>query len=374
MKGGPLRGLRWLAQLSVVSVLWAGVPAYAEIEVVDQAGRTVRLAEPARRIFLSEPGDFAMLAMLDEHPATRIVAWNRWRLDDHTVAQWRSIDPTAFDNIEQLVIDGPQNLSAEALIVHEPDLVVLDHFFGKATQVVRQLEQAGIPVAILKLEPDLTKQNPADGLEKLAVLIGHADRGKEVSEFIRSRRDRVIQRVHGILGKGVQRPTVLMEPHAGIGPCCLSMGVGRSMGDLVILAGGQLIGNEIIEEMSGRLGPEYVIAQDPEVYIGTGGRHLERRGGLVLGVGVEPDTAQASLRRVMERVGLEPIRAVQNGRVHGLWHSGYGIVNLELIATWLHPEHFRDIDPAMTQEEMDRRFMPTRQRGTFWTSLSMTEN
>ena len=76
----------------------------------------------------------------------------------------------------------------------------------------------------------------------------------------------------------------------------------------------------------------------------------------------------------MERVGLEPIRAVQNGRVHGLWHSGYGIVNLELIATWLHPEHFRDIDPAMTQEEMDRRFMPTRQRGTFWTSLSMTEN
>jgi len=147
------------------------------------------------------------------------------------------------------------------------------------------------------------------------------------------------------------------------------MGLGRSMGDMVAIAGGKLIGSEIIDEMSGRLSPEYVIAENPEVYIGTGGRHLEGRAGLVLGVDVDPERARASLRGVMKRVGLQHIRATEQGRVHGLWHSGYGIVGLELIATWLYPEHFDDVDPAATQAEIDERFMPIRRQGTFWTSL-----
>lgn len=353
----------------LAACLMAGAPAGAQVEITDQAGRTVRLAEPARRMIFSEPGDFAILALLDQNPAKRIVAWNRWKLDDRTLEKWRSIDPAAFDDITQMVIDGPQNLSAEALIVHAPDLVVLDHFFGKATHAVRQLEQAGIPVAILTLEPNLTQDNPAEGLEKLAVLIGREARGQEVGRFIRARRDRIVQRVAELDAQGVERPTVLMEPHAGIGACCLSMGLGRSMGDLVVLAGGTLIGSEIIDEMSARLGPEYVIAQNPDVYIGTGGRHLESRGGLMLGVDVEPDVARASLDTVMRRVGLQHISAVENGRVHGVWHSGYAIVNLELIATWLHPEHFAEVDPAATQAEIDQRYMTIRLDGTFWTSL-----
>lgn len=360
---------RLSAALLLVGVLFS-LPSFAQLEITDQAGREVRLEEPAGRIFLSEPGDFAMMAMLVDNPAAHIVAWNRWRLDDHTLEQWRSIDSQAFDSIKQMAIDGPQNLSAEALIMHEPDLVVLDHFFGKAQHVVRQLEQAGVPVAILTLEPDFGRPNPAEGLEKLAVLLGHEQRGREISEFFRSRRDRITQRARELMEQGVPRPSVIMEPHAGIGPCCLSMGVGRSMGDLVILAGGQLIGSEIIEEMSGRLSAEYVIAQDPEVYIGTGGRHLEGRGGLTLGIGVSPEVAQASLRRVVQRVGLQHIRAVTQERVHGIWHSGFGIVNLELIAKWLHPQHFQDIDPAATQAELEQRFLSLRQQGTFWTSFS----
>lgn len=361
--------LNWLLQCGLASFLLAGTPALAQIAIIDQAGRTVKLDVPARRIFFSEPGDFAMLALLDSNPAARIVAWNRWRLDERTREQWRSIDAPAFDRIAQMVIDGPQNLNAESLIMHEPDLVVLDHFFAAARHTIRQLEQAGIPVAILTLEPKLTEENPAEGLEKLAVLIGKAERGKVVSDFIRTRRDRIVARVKRLDEQGIRRPTVLMEPHAGIGPCCLSMGLGRSMGDLVVLAGGTLIGSEIVDEMSGRLGPEYVIAADPEVYIGTGGRHLEARGGLTLGAGVDPKTAQASLATATQRVGLRHIRAMSQGRVHGLWHSGYGIVNLELIAKWLHPEVFSDVDPAETHAFIDERFMPVKQRGTFWTSL-----
>lgn len=363
----------WMASCLLAASVTGGAPAWAQIELVDQAGRTVRLHEPARRVFLSEPGDFAMLAMLDADPAARIVAWNRWRLDERTVAQWRAINPTAFDRIEQLVIDGPQHLSAENIIVHDPDLVVLDHFFGKATHAVRQLEQAGIPVAILTLEPQLTAENPAEGLEKLAVLLGEEERGREISDFIRSRRDHIVEKVSRLEQQGVQKPSVLMEPHAGIGPCCLSMGLGRSMGDLVALAGGRLIGSEIIEEMSGRLSPEYVIAANPAVYIGTGGRHLQSKGGLVLGVDVDPETARQSLTQVMQRMGLQHIGALEQGRVHGLWHSGYGIVHLERIAKWLYPAFFEDLDPAATHAELDAK-MPLTQKGTFWISMDPTKD
>lgn len=373
MRAADVIAKPWLRAVWLCCLLLLSLPAAAQIEIVDQAGRTVRLAEPARRIIFSEPGDFTVLAMLDENPAGRIVAWNRWRLDQHTVNQWRSIDPEAFDRITQMSIDGPHNLNAEALIVHAPDLVVLDHFFGSAKQAVSQLEQAGIPVAILSLEANLRLRHPTEGIEKLAVLIGREERGKEVSAFIQEHLGRITERVAQIKAGGVELPTVLMEPHAGSGPCCLSMGEGRSMGDLVVLAGGQLIGSEIIEDMSGQLSAEYVIASDPAVYIGTGGQHMKARGGLLLGADVDAAASRASLKRVLQRVGLAHTRAVREKRAHGIWHSGFSIVNLELIATWLHPESFKDIDPAATLAEIDRRFMAKSLTGTFWTSLAPAE-
>src|SRR5690606_2187188 len=107
---------QWLWAGVLAAGLLVGLPAHGEIEIVDQAGRSVRLNEPARRIFFSEPGDFAMLALLVENPASRIVAWNRWRLDERTLGSWRSIDSAAFEQIAQLVSDGPQNLNAGYVI------------------------------------------------------------------------------------------------------------------------------------------------------------------------------------------------------------------------------------------------------------------
>lgn len=351
----------WLAMMLLLSL-----PAFAKIEITDQAGRRVTLDKPAQRIFFSEPGDFTVMAMLDRNPAKRIVAWNRWRLDKHTVEHWRSIDPDAFDKIDQLVIDGPQNLNAEMLIASQPDLVVLDQFFGKATQTIKRLEQAGIPVAVLTLEADLRMKNPTDGLEKMAILIGNEARGKELADFIHTHLNRVLDRVAKLKQDKVAQPKVLMEPHAGSGPCCMSVGSGVLMGDLVLLAGGQLLGSEIVEGLSAQLAAEYVIASDPDIYIGTGGRHIEARGGLLLGPGVEPAASVASLKRVTGRIGIAQTKAARNHRTYGIWHSGYPIVNLELVARWLHPGAFADIDPAETQSEIDRRFMAKPLTGTFW--------
>lgn len=364
---------KWISAAWLIGMLLISLPASAQIEITDQAGRTVRLAQPAQRIFFSEPGDFTVMAMLEENPAKRIVAWNRWRLDKHTLAHWRSIDPVAFDKINQMVIDGPQNLNAEMLIANQPDLVVLDHFFANAKQTIARLEQAGIPVAVLNLEADLRDRNATEGLEKMAILIGREQRGREVADFIVRHVQRITQRVARLREQQAALPTVLMEPHAGTGPCCMSVGSGVLMGDLVQMAGGKLLGSEIVEGLSAQLSAEYVIASNPEVYIGTGGRHIEARGGLLLGPDIDAAASRASLQRVTQRIGIAQTSAVRNQRIYGIWHSGYPIVNLELIATWLHPELFSDVDPMATLDEINQRFMAKPLSGTFWVTPNPTQ-
>ena len=67
--------------------------AAAEVAVTDQAGRRVVLSQPAQRIVLTDTSDFITLALIDDRPAQRLVAWNRWRLDADTLGALREADP-----------------------------------------------------------------------------------------------------------------------------------------------------------------------------------------------------------------------------------------------------------------------------------------
>lgn len=359
---------QWLA---LAAALGAG-PALAStqpVQITDLRGRSVRLARPAQRMVLAATDDFVMLSMLAPQPAKNVVAWNKWRLDAQSLQMLRGPDPRAFAHMAQLAIDGPQNLHAEALIALEPDLVVLDPFYAQASQTVSRLEKAGIAVAVLEVSPDLRQAEPTRGLVQFGILTGHEARARELAAFLEQRLARIREGVQRLRARNARLPLVLMEPHAGSAPCCLSMGAGKNLGDMVRMAGGRLIGGELIAGMAGTLSTEYVMAQDPEIYIGTGGLHLQSRGGLLLGPGVAPGQAQDSLRRVVQRTGLAQTRAVRNGQVHGLWHGGLGIVSLECVATWLHPREFADIKPQATLDALNQRFLAASWRGSFWTSL-----
>ncbi|MNT69859.1 hypothetical protein D3C72_2082030 [compost metagenome] len=93
---------------------------------------------------------------------------------------------------------------------------------------------------------------------------------------------------------------------------------------------------------------------------------------MLLGPEVSASQAQFSLQHVIQRTGLSHTRAIRNRRVHGIWHGGLGIVNLECIATWLHPEEFVDVLPQATLDALNQRFLAFPWKGTFWTSLQGT--
>jgi iron complex transport system substrate-binding protein len=191
-------------------------------------------------------------------------------------------------------------------------------------------------------------------------------------DFRREHLDRIRRTVAASPNR--RRPVVFLEAHAGMSSeCCNSPGRGN-VGEYIELAGGNNIGADVLPGSSGRLNLEYVISRAPEVYIGTGGPHLAKAGGLVIGPESTPQATSAALRRLIARPGFQVIRAVRDRRVYALSHqllnSPLDLLAAEALAVWINPELFRDLDPAATLAEMNRRFLPVPMSGTWWLELN----
>lgn len=370
-KPGPMKSIRLLfLSLAVGLVLPAFAALAAAVSITDDAGRTVGMAEPARRIVLTDGMGLVGLAAITRDPVGLLAGWNRGRLDADALEAFRRAVP-AIDAVPDIgeLRSGPA--AVEALIALGPDLVVLDPYYRSAV-AIRQLEAAGITVAVLALTPSVRDAEPAYGIARLSVLIGREAEGKAFSDFVGARLERIRARLEG-LGAD-DRPLVLLEAHAGRGACCLVAGAGQGIGDFIDFVGGRNLGADLVPGMAGQISPEYALAAAPAVYIGTGGAYMKAAGGLTVASSFSPAQARDSLETVLQRVGLAGTGAVSAGRAHGLWHglaiSGINIVAIEAMARWVHPERFADLDPAATLAEIDRRFLAVPLAGTMWIDLA----
>ncbi|MFT4149807.1 MAG: ABC transporter substrate-binding protein [Paracoccaceae bacterium] len=351
-----------------MAILVMATPALAGVSVIDDAGRQVTLDAPARRIVLTDGIGFLALALIDPDPVARLAGWNRGRMDDSALAVLTAELPglAAVPDIGDPDRGGP----VEGLIALAPDLVVLDPYYNRSPAAIDLLESAGIPVAVLALTPTLRAQEPNAGLLRLGTLIGRQDQARAYADFADARIARIQDRVATLPAEA--RPPVLIEAHAGHGPCCISVGAGQGIGDFVGFAGGINIGAEVLPGMSGTLPAEYVLRRAPQVYIGTGGQYLASVGGLVVGPGTEAAAARATLIRVAARPGVAETPAATSGRVHGIWHglaiSAFNVVAIEALARWIHPELFADTDPAATMAEIEARFLAAPLPGALWIS------
>lgn len=358
--------MRLAALLLCLASALLGAPARAAVTIIDDAGRTVTLDTPAARVVLTDGMGFLALALIDPDPVARLAGWNRARLDAPT----RAALARALPGLETVPDTGDLAAggSVEALVALAPDLVVLDPFYDRAPAARRLLEAAGIPVAVLALTPTIRAAEPQEGLIRLGALIGREAEARAYAAFADARLARIRERVAGL----PDRPAVLLEAHAGRGPCCVAPGAGEGIGDFIAFAGGDNIAAPVVPGMAGPLAPEYVIERAPEVYIGTGGAYMAAQGELVLGPGVSEAEARASLLGVLDRPALAATPAVARGRVHGLWHalavSALNVVAVEAMARFIHPDLFADTDPAATLAEIEARFLAAPLPGTLWIS------
>lgn len=369
VKTGLLRLAALLAGVLAVALALVAAPARAA-QVLDLRGRTVTVPDQVRRISIDDSRFLVALALIEPDPVKRLAAWPRdvHRIGDATYRQYLAKFP-ALGKLPQ-VASSAGSFNLEAVLAAAPDVAVVSLESGPSDTQIAQLQAAGIPVVFIDFFSNPFK-NLTPSLRILGQLTGAQKQAEAFIAFRQSHMDRIAQRVARLAP--ADRPTVFMEAHAGMSKdCCNSPGKGN-MGDYIDFVGGHNIGADVLKASTGKLNLEYVMSRDPQVYIATGGAHLEKAGGLVLGAGYDAARARASLRAITQRQGIAQLSAVQRGNAHGLAHqlinSPIDIVAIEAIATWIHPKLFADVDPAKTLAEINQRFLAVPYTGVGWISL-----
>jgi len=361
--------------LLFAALLVTAADASASVTVTDLMRREVSIEKPPERILLGEGLQIVSLALLHPDPVGLLAGWGNdlKRYDPATYALFRERFPQ-LENVPTIGSGVGGAFSVEQALATDPDLVVLSRWQVSGSEaLLRQFEAAGIPVIVVDFF-----ERPLQNVLPSMRILGRALRREAQAEafvgFYEKRLERISER---LAAAAPDEPTVFLHGLPGMLPCCWSAG-SEGIGEYIDFLGGRNIGAEVFASASGgQLSLEYVIAQDPSVYIATGLSDIGE-GGLSIGSGVASRTAAEDLAKISQRPGFADLAATRNGRVHGLWNYFNGgplnILAIEVMAKWLHPRVFADIEPLATLQEINDRFLAAPFEGTYWISLNEVGN
>jgi iron complex transport system substrate-binding protein len=370
MIASPAQLLMRLLLAAAVLLSALASPARAEpVTVTDLFGRSVTLPAPAKRIVLAQGRQLNALGLIHPDPISLLAGWgaDHRRQNPDAYARYLAKFP-AIESVPTVGDGGTQDgFSFEKAVSLSPDLVILSRSLAGTRRgpgdLVERFEAAGIKVAVV----DFFLQPMRDTLSSLRILgklIGHEERAQAYIRFYEERRRLIDERL-----RGAERPSVFMHAHAGGYDCCQTPGKG-TFDDFISAAGGRNIAAAILPGATGQISLEQLLAADPAIYVATGGTHLAKLDGLVLGLGVSRETAAHSFVALLGRPGLAALAAVRNRRAYGLWHlfndTPLHIVAIERLAKWFHPDRFADVDPQATLDEISNRFSAIPLDGALW--------
>jgi iron complex transport system substrate-binding protein len=348
------------------------------LSVVDMLGRTVTLPRTPRRIVLLEGRDMLTMALFHPRPAELVVGWAAAdRFDSDLLRE--GFEMSAGRPIAVVGKQAADTLSLEGILSLEPDLVIASAFMapgGNPQAAVDRLGQLGIPLvfsdASSNTASDAATWHPPrqtlPGLMRMwGGLLDAPVRAEEIVAFIETR-FRALDRCLA----GTERVKTFLEVMSLYDECCWAAGT-RIWGELLSDAGGRSL-DGLDAPWTARLSTEHLIAQEPKVYIATGGGYASAMRPAI-GPGLDAQAGRGGLRRLIERTGFASLPAVRERRVHGIWTGLItvpllNIVFVELAAKWLHPEACSEFDPAATLAEINRRFLFQPLPGPLWANLT----
>lgn len=371
---------RGFLTLTAAAVLSGPARAAGPVQVLDVAGRSVAVQAPVRRMIMGEGRQAYLVAALDrQDPFGRVVGWRddfrKSDLDGYTAYERQ------YPQIARLPSFGGWKDGAfdiEQVIALRPDIVVMNLESKVAIDdggLIGKLERVGIPIAFVDFR-EKPFENAERSIAVMAQLLGREAEGWALTEYRAAQIARVTDRLRGFAGP---RPRVMIERAAGYDEsCCMSFG-NENFGRMVALAGGENIAAKLIPGTFGTVNPEQVVASNPDLVIATGSNwKLLAPDGTWVGVGpgADQELARARLRKLMERPAYRTLPVARSSRVHAIWHqfydSPYQFVAIQVIAKWLHPELFGDLDPDATFREFHERFLPVPYQPGYWVSLTPT--
>lgn len=357
--------------MATVALLLASGSFAQSITVTDIVGREVTLDAPAKRIILGEGRQLTTLALLHPDPVSIVAGWTGdFQKSGGLLHQEYLKAFPAMAEIPVIGSSGKETVSTERIISLKPDLAV----FGagshgpdaRSADVIRQLEAAGIPIVFIdfRLHPFT---NTVPSMLILGKVLGQEKKAEAFAAFYNRR----MNHIKGILAQNPnhEKPKVYMEMIRGNVPPG-SPGKGN-LGEFIEFVGGTNIGTILPGEV-GTLNMEYVISEQPDIYVATG-IAVPGEDGLVIGQNIYTYQTQQSLQGLADRTVVSPLQAIQNNKVYGMWHIFYdsplNIAAVEALAKWTHPELFGKLNPHGVLKEINERFLALPLKGVFFAEL-----
>ena len=366
------RKSRWGIQLLAAATLMGSISSWAAT-VTDIAGRSVEIPAKVDRILLGEGRLFYAVSLLEgKKPFDRIVGWQGdfRKLDPQTYSVYQAKFPE-IDKIPLIGNTTADSVSPEKVLTLNPDVAIFGlsgHGPGRDSQLVKQLEKAGVPVVFVDFRTSPLKNT----LPSMRLLGKVLHREQQAENYINFYQDNV-RLVTDVTSKipDNQKPSVFIELKAATSDDCCGTAGNGNMGDFIDLAGGNNIAKGLLPGALGQINLEKVLSANPDVYIASGAKAPDAKDpGIKLGAKVTEQQARDSLNSAMQRTGISTLKAVQDGNSHAIWHSyynsPYNVLAVQAFAKWIYPEKFASLDPKKTMDSMYQQFLAVDPSGTYW--------
>lgn len=348
------------------------VSAAAEtITVTDTLDRTVEIPEDPQRILLGfYYEDFLAVAGPDAYDRVVAISKDTW-------AGWRSLQWSAYaaalPRLEELADVGEVDagtFSLEAVVAAKPDVALFAAWQYEALgDVAGRIEAAGIPIVVLDYNAQTVEKHVQSTL-----LLGQIMKADERARALADEYAAQISDVEARLAKLPKgdAPKVYVElARKGAGTVDNSYS-GTQWGSVINQLGAINIADGQISNW-GKLSPEYVLAQNPQMILLAGSGWAGRDEAVVMGPNVDSDLTHARMTAYLGRPGWAGLDAVKNGKVFGIYHGGnrtlYDFAFLQFIGKGLYPDAFADVDPQASLERFFATYMPVEFKGTYMTQL-----
>lgn len=307
------------------------------IVVVDFRGKTIRLKEPAKRIVVLSSYWAEILVALGAKD--RIVG----------IGSYVVYDEYLPSNVRNKTVVGSvfKGVNIEEVISLNPDLVIMDYGYGKANEIIEQLEGLGIPVIGLFMK---SFDDELKAIELLGKVVGAEDRAKELIDFMYKRYTTLKERANSI-PKDKRLRVVVVSGTSILKGGSLSVYANTSWGKTVEDVGAINIAlKEHPNEKWVKIDIETLVKWNPDVIL----------------IASSVPKIHDVLDKILEDPLWRSLRAYSEGKIYVIpcWSKIGGvldwgprdIIGREYIASILYPEVYSDIDWRKDMEELLKKY------------------
>ena len=319
----------------ILLILLSGISICSgSIEFTDSSGQKITLSKPAERIICLNSDIAETLVALGA--GDKIVGLTEIAL----------YDTALMKHIPKAMSIGEwQTPGIERILALKSDAVI--SYSSSKPKNSDQLTNAGIKLIYL----DCYKFNTLEqDIKAVGTMIGAESKADVYVSFLKKWKDKVISGTENIFGDNI--PSVYIEGYSDYS----AQGKDSGIDNLMEIAKGENLAAGLGEQWP-KVTPEWVISENPDIIIKT--------------ASLKSDKNLARVREnILTRTGFEVLDAIRNKQVYvinsNIIYGPRSPAGLVYLAKILHPEEFRDLNPADVLKEYAENFVPGVETGEYY--------